>query len=384
MTCTSPKVYALLQGSDTTFGGNHFIRDYLVTELDLENYTVKVEVPKAYFSKDLILDFDDQERKHYVTIDFSAEETNKMPLGDQQIIVAVYNTQGLQTTLEAIPIKVLKRGVSSSNIVLHQELLVGEEQQVQQLIITPPHSHTWLRDRDEADQHPVSAITGLQGTLETLTTGLATETRERTEEDTRINAKFANYLPISTNYGAYLYVNMNPETYVVTLQLKDQNGNILGESQTFDLPLESVVVNGSYDNVNKKIILTLENGTTVDIPVGDLVAGLQTEITQDNKLSADLVNDSTTVNKFVTAADKTNWNSKQDNIADLQTIREGAAAGAISLPNTTPYGASFSMTLNTSTYVVTAKLKDKDGNVLGEAQTIDLPIEEEKIIIRRL
>lgn len=384
MACTPTKTYALLQGSDTQFGGNHFIRDYFVTELDLDGYTAKVEVPKANFSKDLELRFDDQERKTYVLIDFTAEETSKMPLGDQQIIVVVYNQQGLQTTLEGIPIKVLKRGVSSSNIVLNQELAVGEEQQVSQLIITPPHSHTWLRDRDEADQHPVSAITGLQSTLEGLTTGLATETRERTEEDTRINARFANYMPISTKYGAYIYMSMNPDTYVITLQLKDQDGNLLGESQTVDLPVESVVVDGRYDSETEEVVLTLVNGTEIRFSVAALVSGLQPEITQNNKLSADLVNDSTTVNKFVTASDKTNWNAKQDNISDLQEIREGAAAGAISLPNTTQYGASLSMTLNTSTYVVTAKLKDKDGNVMGEPQTIDLPIEDEKIIIRRL
>jgi hypothetical protein len=74
-----------------------------------------------------------------------------------------------------------------------------------------------------------------------------------------------------------------------------------------DLPLESVVVSGSYDAVNKKVILTLENGNTVEFSVADLVAGLQSEITSSNKLDADLVDDSTSTNKFVTASDKTTW-----------------------------------------------------------------------------
>jgi hypothetical protein len=39
-----------------------------------------------------------------------------------------------------------------------------------------------------------------------------------------------------------------------------------------DLPLESVVVSGSYDSVNKKVVLTLENGNTVEFSVADLVA----------------------------------------------------------------------------------------------------------------
>jgi hypothetical protein len=50
---------------------------------------------------------------------------------------------------------------------------------------------------------------------------------------------------------------VNTTTYVVTATLKDQDGTTLS-TDTIDLPLESVVVSGSYDSVNKKIILTLE------------------------------------------------------------------------------------------------------------------------------
>lgn len=54
----------------------------------------------------------------------------------------------------------------------------------------------------------------------------------------------------------------------------------------------------------------------------------QNAITSDSKLSADLVDDSTSTNKFVTASDKATWSGKQDAIADLDTIRAGAQAGA--------------------------------------------------------
>jgi hypothetical protein len=39
-----------------------------------------------------------------------------------------------------------------------------------------------------------------------------------------------------------------------------------------DLPLESVVVSGSYDSVTKKVILTLENGSTIEFSIADLVS----------------------------------------------------------------------------------------------------------------
>ena len=139
-----------------------------------------------------------------------------------------------------------------------------------------------------------------------------------------ISASDAHSLPDSTKYGATIVVSLNTTDYKITTTLKDQDGNTLGIPQVVDLPIESVVVNGVYDSVNKKIVLTLQNGTTIDIPVGDLISGLQTEITVSNKLSADLVTDSTTTNKFVTAGEKSTWNSKQDAISDLDSIRSKA------------------------------------------------------------
>lgn len=125
---------------------------------------------------------------------------------------------------------------------------------------------------------------------------------------------------IKTSTGSLIDLEMNSSTYVITLSLKDIDGNVIS-TDTVDLPLESVVVGGSYDSVNEKIVLTLENGNTVDIPVGDLVAGLQTEITSNNKLASDLVDDTNSGNKFVTTSEKNAWNAKLDtsDLADYVT-----------------------------------------------------------------
>lgn len=119
-------------------------------------------------------------------------------------------------------------------------------------------------------------------------------------------------LPTSTKYGAAIDLSINNTTFVITAQLKDQLGNNLGAAKTIDLPLESVVVNGFYDSNTKKVILTLQNGSTIEFSVADLVSGLQPEITSNNKLSADLVSDNSTTNKFVTTSEKNTWNAKQD------------------------------------------------------------------------
>ena len=110
-------------------------------------------------------------------------------------------------------------------------------------------------------------------------------------------------------YAHSLELTINSQTYVLTATLKNTSGEALGTSQTIDLPLETMVVGGSYDDTTKKVILTLKNGNTVDFSVADLVEGLQTEITSINKLNSDLVDDTNQNNKFVSSAEKEKINN---------------------------------------------------------------------------
>lgn len=157
-------------------------------------------------------------------------------------------------------------------------------------------------------------------------------------------ASDVNALPDSTKYWASITVSVDTTDYKITTTLKDQDWNTLGTAQVIDLPLESVVVSWSYDSVNKKVVLTLENGNTVEFSVADLVAGLQSEITSSNKLDADLVDDSTSTNKFVTSSDKTTWNWKQDALIAWTNITIAADWKTISATDTT-YSAASSSTL---------------------------------------
>lgn len=116
---------------------------------------------------------------------------------------------------------------------------------------------------------------------------------------------------LKTNTGSSIDLSIDNTTYIITLSLKNSEGTILN-TKSVDLPLETMVVGGSYDNVNKKIILTLKNGNTIDVPVSDLISGLQSEITPSNKLSSDLVDDTNKINKFVTNQEKETWNNKSD------------------------------------------------------------------------
>lgn len=77
--------------------------------------------------------------------------------------------------------------------------------------------------------------------------------------------------------GAKIELSINTTDYKLKAILKDKNNNIIHTSNVIDLPLETMVVNATYDNTTKKIILTLQNGTTVEFSVADLVSGLVSE-----------------------------------------------------------------------------------------------------------
>ena len=141
-------------------------------------------------------------------------------------------------------------------------------------------------------------------------------------------------LPLTTKYGAAINATIDGATYVVTIQLKDQNGDALGEAQTLDLPLESVVVGGRYDSQTKNLVLMLDNGNEIEIPVADLIEGLQNEITPENPLDADLVDDETSAHKFVTAAEKEFVDDLIENYEEITLSAErDSSVGAQQLEN---------------------------------------------------
>lgn len=88
----------------------------------------------------------------------------------------------------------------------------------------------------------------------------------------------------TTKYAKSFDLSINNSTYVMTFKLKDQDGTAL-KTETIDLPLETMVVDGEYDADTKKVILTLQNGNTVSFSIADLISGLQPTITAGTGLS---------------------------------------------------------------------------------------------------
>lgn len=80
--------------------------------------------------------------------------------------------------------------------------------------------------------------------------------------------------------------------YKMQVIVNDANGTP-HSSQYVDLPLEEMVVDGSYDATNKNIVLELKNGTEVTFSVADLVAGLASTSYVDSAVSDKAVDNNT-------------------------------------------------------------------------------------------
>lgn len=80
--------------------------------------------------------------------------------------------------------------------------------------------------------------------------------------------------------GAYIDFSINPSTYVMTLNLKNEAGTVLS-SGTVDLPLESMILGATYSNgvltLNIKTADNSLNNTTIDVNISDLISGLVSE-----------------------------------------------------------------------------------------------------------
>ena len=86
-------------------------------------------------------------------------------------------------------------------------------------------------------------------------------------------------------YGHDLMLSINPQTYVMTITLVSEDGTVLA-THSIDLPLESMVVSGTYDEVTKEVVLTLQNGQQVRFSIADLVDGLASQAALDAETQA--------------------------------------------------------------------------------------------------
>lgn len=143
--------------------------------------------------------------------------------------------------------------------------------------------------------------------------------RTNAESIDALNTSLLDYSLI-TETGNKISMSINPNTYVITLSLKDKNDNTLS-TQSVDLPLETMIVSASYSN--GILTFTLKNGQTLQVPIGDLISGLVSTDTFNQAIQS-LSNRITTIeNDYLKSTDKTELqNQITQNADDIDDIQE--------------------------------------------------------------
>ena len=89
-----------------------------------------------------------------------------------------------------------------------------------------------------------------------------------------VNLAFINEM--RRHIGAGVKFSMDPKTYIVSVDVVNIGGQIIYHTE-LDLPFESVVVGGYYDDKTREVVFTLKSGDEIRFPVEKLVNGLVTE-----------------------------------------------------------------------------------------------------------
>ncbi len=212
-----------------------------------------------------------------------------------------------------------------------------------------------------------------------------------TDYNELVNKPDLTVFALITESANKIALEMDPTEFKIKAKIFDKKNKLISESNVIDLPLESVVVSGRYDAANKKIILTLENGNVIEIPVEDLIDGLATKTELEEGLATKDANIIESISKNGTALPVDN--NKNVNITvptkTSEVINDSgfitndtnglshyynktAADTRFSLVTET--GSNFVLSIDPTTFVMTATLKDKNGRALS-TQTVDLPLE---------
>lgn len=171
---------------------------------------------------------------------------------------------------------------------------------------------------------------------------------------------------LTNESGHSIDVTLNKSTYVMTISLKDKNGEVLNE-KTVDFPMGAVFVNASYDKASKTIKFTLDSGSTVDVPLGDLVEGLVSQ-TDFNTLSGEVQTLKTEVNNNTNAISEINSNfdgriSNLEIVYNTRDIEIKTAKTYNWISYKTKKGEVYTVLNNTDNYI-SVITTDKDKNTI--------------------
>ena len=158
-------------------------------------------------------------------------------------------------------------------------------------------------------------------------------------------------------YGHDLTLSINPQTYVMMITLVSEDGTVLA-TRSIDLPLESMVVSGTYDEATKEVVLTLQSGQQVRFSVADLVDGLASQAALDAETQSREAADAALERAISGLQDGT---TPAGVASKLATEDVGSAAKPVYFENGVPVECGDSLSADITGTAAKA-VSDKDGN----------------------
>lgn len=179
--------------------------------------------------------------------------------------------------------------------------------------------------------------------------------------------------------GCTVDMTVDTSTYIVTLRLKNSEGTTLSTT-TIDLPLESVVVGGNYDEETKEVVLTLDNQNEIRFSVADLIDGLVSVAVYEKGLAEANAKINATENELKTFENYVEAHTVYSGSAmyaeESETARNFTRGGGIDKQFkdiAAGNGTSIALSMDKD-YKLTVSLKNKKGVVIS-SEMVDLPIE---------
>ena len=151
-------------------------------------------------------------------------------------------------------------------------------------------------------QDVIDANNKLDYSLIDNTPTIPTKTSDLTNDSGYITTSALAGYSIITETGNKIDLSIDSD-YKITATLYDKNNTLLSTSSVIDLPLETMVVNASYDDITQELVLTLKNGNTLRVSIAGLVSGLQPQLNGTGFVKANGTTISYDSNTYITAND---------------------------------------------------------------------------------
>lgn len=188
--------------------------------------------------------------------------------------------------------------------------------------------------------------------------------------------------------GNKLNIVLDSKTYKMKIQLINKKNEVINTSNEIDLPIEQMIKSITYDKDSKELVITMEDGTQIRVPISDLTENLVKEVDElisilpsktvssTNELKYDYANDYYVLDSTIKGNTERDEEPTPENPQEVKTLK-GYNLINVNFQTITKNGITFtnnndgSLTLNgTSNADFGVKIGDTLHNLLKGTYTL--------------